>query len=246
MQKSSSDFLSPCCTPTFTGILFDLDGTLLDTALDFEYAIQQLASDLSLSSSIIPLPSITISRDFSIDSLRYAVNNGVEAIIKLAFNIEKNHPHYGLLSETFLSHYLKCLGQHVVLFPGILECLSQLNTAKIPWGIVTNKLQKFTLPLIEKLSILQQAQIVVSGDTLVHTKPHPAPLEYACKKMNMNPRHTLYVGDAQRDVQAAQAAHMPCVVATYGYISPQDQPYSWGANYYITHAEQLSALLFKL
>lgn len=217
----------------FSGILFDLDGTLLDTAPEFETALklvlQEEKQNIALSSQAI----------------RIAVNHGIQNLITLGFNIHPDHHRYEILSHRLLQHYSNQLGQQAILFPGIIECLSQLNHHQIPWGIVTNKFEKFTLPLVDKIPDLKGAQIIVSGDTLEHAKPHPAPLEYACKKMCLKPHQTLYVGDAQRDMQAAQAAGMPCVLATYGYLSPNDTPHTWGANYSIDHADQLLKIIIR-
>lgn len=211
----------------FSGILFDLDGTLLDTAPEFEYALRQTLQEEKQNASL------------SSQAIRSAVNDGIHGLIVLGFNIHADHHRYEIIKNCLLTHYFNQLGQHSVLFPGIMECLLHLNHHQIPWGIVTNKPEKFTLPLVNNIPDLCGAQIIVSGDTLEHAKPHPAPLQYACKKMKLNPNETLYVGDAQRDMQAARAAGMPCVLATYGYLSPNDSPYSWRANYHIDHADQL-------
>ena len=108
---------------------------------------------------------------------------------------------------------------------------------------MTNKFEKYTLALIEKMPLLQTAKIVVSGDTLAYAKPHPAPLHYACDKMKLAPINTLYIGDAKRDIDAALAAGMPCALATYGYLSPQDEPNSWGAHYHIQDVKDLMKLI---
>lgn len=217
----------------FSGILFDLDGTLLDTAPEFEYALKRVLQEEKKNS---PLSS---------QAVRIAVNHGIEGLIHLGFQIYPTDPNYTILSQRLLAHYFTELGQHSILFPGIIECLSQLNHHDIPWGIVTNKPEKYTLALVKAMRDLQQAKIIVSGDTLEHAKPHPAPLQYACKKMQLKPNTMLYVGDAQRDMQAARAAGMPCVLARYGYLSPQDTPHSWGANYHIDHADQLLSIIIS-
>lgn len=205
----------------FSGVLFDLDGTLLDTAPDFEFCLNQLLREENQ-------PSV------SSKAVRIASNYGLLGILTLGFGETlKNYP-YTELENRLSDYYAQHLGQYSVLFPGIESCLNHLNKHEIPWGIVTNKLKRFTIPLVEKIAIFDKAQAVVSGDTLTVSKPDPAPLQYACTKMNLNPHETVYIGDAQRDMQAAIAADMPCVVATYGYLSATDRPDTWGADY-ISH-----------
>lgn len=217
-------------TQKFLGVLFDLDGTLLDTAPDFEFCLNQLLQEEKESA-------------LTSGSIRLAVNDGVLKMLALGFGNGLQKERYEDLEKRFLHYYLTHLGNHSVLFPGIASCLAQLNEHHIPWGIVTNKLEKFSLPLVKKIPDFKEAKIIVSGDTLAFAKPHPAPLQYACEKMNLNPADTLYVGDAQRDMQAAIAAGMPCVLATYGYIAPNEPTKTWGAHYSIDHADHLFKII---
>lgn len=221
----------------FSGILFDLDGTLLDTAPEFKVGLNRLLEEENQ-----PLLPDTLP----IHALHVAVNHGLAALVQLGFGSDLESSYSKRLIDRLSYHYFNQLGQYSTLFPGIKECLTQLNTYDIPWGIVTNKFQKYTLALLTKIPLFQAAQVVVSGDTLAYAKPHPAPLHYACDKMNLARAKTLYVGDAKRDMEAAIAAGMPCALATYGYLSPQDEPDSWGAHYYIHHPEHLIKLVMGL
>lgn len=220
----------------FSGILFDLDGTLLDTAPEFKVCLNQLLQEESrpILSDKLPPYALTV-----------AVNHGLEALIQLGFGYDLESSYFEMLKNRLSDYYFNQLGQYSILFPGIQLCLDHLNNHQIPWGIVTNKFQKYTLALIEKIPLFQSAQIVVSGDTLAYAKPHPAPLYHACDKMNLALAKTLYVGDAKRDMEAAIAAGMPCALATYGYLSPDDELHKWGAHYHIHHPERILELMIR-
>lgn len=218
----------------FSGILFDLDGTLLDTAPEFKAALNILLKEEKQSA---------LAEDLPAHIFNVAVNNGLSGLIDLGFGTGLDTAYHTALKSRLAEFYYSHLGQFSTLFPGISECLNQLKEWGIPWAIVTNKFQKFTLPLVEKITELQQAQVIISGDTLAYSKPHPAPLQIACEKMKICPTKSLYVGDAQRDVEAARAANMPCVLATYGYLSPDDSIDNWGAQYAISQAQELTKLI---
>ena len=218
----------------FSGVLFDLDGTLLDTAPEFKVALNQL-----LQAENKP----TLTDELPAHALGVAVNNGLAGLIKLGFGADLDPTYYETLITRLSKHYFNQLGEMSTLFPGMALCLEQLKTHNSPWGIVTNKPQKFTLPLIKKISQFRESKVIVSGDTLAYSKPHPAPLYYACEKMKLDTHNVLYVGDAKRDMEAAIAANMKCALAAYGYLSPDDPLHSWGANYHLEQAEQLIKLI---
>lgn len=200
-------------TDPIRAVLFDLDGTLLDTAPDLVSALNTVRVEQGRE----PLP---------FDLARTQVSHGSSGLIRLGFPDLSGDP-----LETLRLRLLEVYSQHLAvgtrLFEGCQQVLDHLAGLDIPWGIVTNKPGFLTQPLLVKLNLQQQAACVVSGDTLPQRKPHPAPLLLAASQLEIAPGHCLYVGDAQRDVQSARAAGMPVLVARYGYLGPADDPQSW-------------------
>ncbi len=201
-------------------VLFDLDGTLLDTAPD-------LANVLNLMRHERQLPALPLSL------IKPAVGSGSQAMVKLAFDMDNTHPEYPSLVETFFSHYMNSLANETTLFPGMDAVLIHLERNNIRWGIVTNKPARFTNVLLDALQLTQRSACVVSGDTLDKRKPHPAPILHACDLIGCDPASTLYIGDTVTDVMASKAAGTIALAALYGYISPHDDPTSWQADGYI-------------
>lgn len=201
-------------------ILFDLDGTLADTAPDLAYALNQVRREYGL----LPLEYMKI---------RTVVSLGGAAMIKLAFDKTEADTEYTTLRDRFLEIYSQNILRETCLFPGIERVLDILEANNRNWGIVTNKPGWLTGPLLEKLKLQQRAQCVISGDTLPFSKPRPEPLLHACKLMNCLPAETAYVGDAERDIEAGRNAGMPTVIAGYGYIGEDIALDSWGANWTI-------------
>lgn len=211
---------------TFKACLFDLDGTLLDTAPEFTICLNQMLKKYQR-------PSITEA------FLKSAVSKGAKNMLKHSFQIEDDdHKIDDLLTE-FLTLYQNMLGAHTRFFPGIEKVLETFNQKNIPWGIVTNKTERFTKPLIKQFPLLTQAQCLVMGDTLEHAKPHAAPVLHALKHLPSSAKHTLYVGDAATDVIASKNAGVKSVVVSYGYIHPEEDLSTWDADYIIHHAEEL-------
>lgn len=147
-----------------------------------------------------------------------------------AFGMTVDDPAFPELRERFLSLYEANLDLETRLFPGMPEVLERLEADGHTWGIVTNKIERLTLPLIRSLRLAERAACVVCGDTVEHSKPHPAPMLHACQLINSPPAQTLYVGDAENDVIAGRTAEMHTLVARYGYIGNEDEPDSWGAD----------------
>ncbi len=203
--------------PVIDTVLFDLDGTLADTAPDLANALNALRSEHALP----PLP-------FS--KLRPLVSRGADALVRIGLNITEGHPERQMFREQLLAHYRQNLAVESTLMPGIPELLARLDELQIRWGIVTNKPAWLTDPLLDALKVSARTCCVVSGDTATHAKPHPAPMFEAMRLSGTTPDRTLYVGDAQSDVQAARAANVTCLVMLYGYIGPDELPYSWGAD----------------
>lgn len=215
-------------------VLFDLDGTLLDTAPEFTDAVNTLRAEHRL----LPV---------SLEHIRSSVSHGSKEVIKTAFNLSEQHSDFSLLQHRFLNLYQARLGNHTLFFPGILELLLKLDEHKIKWGIVTNKPDFLTQPLLEKLGLKNRAHCIVSGDTLTVSKPDPLPILYACEKIGVLPQNCYYVGDAERDILAGKASGMMATfLALYGYLSPKDTPNTWGADYAIQHPKEIWDHLSKL
>ncbi|MDM8568747.1 phosphoglycolate phosphatase [Thiotrichales bacterium HSG1] len=197
-------------------ILFDLDGTLLDTAPDLAYALNQVLTEQQQK----PLP---------FEQIRPWVSHGGRTMIKNGFvgcEIDIDFIH-----QRFLAIYSSHIADKSVFFPDMEAVLTDLESQGLQWGIVTNKPAWLTEPLLKKLNLANRSACNVSGDTLAQNKPHPAPLLYACKLLNTTPESCVYVGDAERDVEAGKRAGMKTLIAAYGYIGTDDKPEQWGANY---------------
>lgn len=188
------------------GVLFDLDGTLLDTAPDMGGALNELLAECGE-------PALPAGR------IRPCVSNGAAALVRLGF-ADADPARHERLRLRFLELYSRRLARETRLFPGGDELLCALETAGVPWGIVTNKPGWLTDPLLEALGLAARASVVVSGDTLAEKKPHPAPLQHAAARIAVAPAAIAYLGDAERDMVAARAAGMRAVAATWGYVDP--------------------------
>jgi N-acetyl-D-muramate 6-phosphate phosphatase len=212
-------------------VLFDLDGTLADTAPDLAYVL-----NLQLRAHGCPQLPVT--------ALRPYVSHGARGMLRAGFGLEAGDADYGALRDEFLDLYERNLFRETRLFPGMAELLDGLDRRAIAWGIVTNKLERFTLPLIQALGLGARAGCVISGDTAPRAKPHPDPLFEASRRLGVEPNECSYVGDDERDVQASQAAGMTPVVALYGYLGDGRPPQEWGARAYIEHPLELLKLLW--
>jgi 2-phosphoglycolate phosphatase len=201
-------------------VLFDLDGTVLDTAPDMVGALNALRHEHSL----VALPFATI---------RSAVSHGAARVVKAGFP-EADADSQVALQQRFLQLYRGSLSRETKLFPGMDQVLAALAGWRIKSGIVTNKAAWLTDPLLEELGLLDRFACVVSGDTLAERKPHPLPLLHAATLAGVAPGECIYVGDAERDVQAAHAAQMPAVVANYGYLRSDEDSSTWGGDGYLS------------
>lgn len=198
------------------GILFDLDGTFADTAPDLGAAINHVRSLHTLS----PLP---------LEVLRPQASHGSVGLIGLAFGVSPEDPDFNALRDDFLTYYTAHICNHTKLFDGISQLIDYIEKHEIPWGIVTNKPHRFTLPLMQALRYADRASCLVSGDTCAHAKPHPMPMLHAARLMGVAPEDCLYLGDDKRDMEAANAAQMRGVIAQYGYIDPSADLDAWRA-----------------
>ena len=215
------------------GVLFDLDGTLADTAPDLAAAVNRMRHERGLE--MVPL-----------ERLRPLASAGARGLIGGAFGIGPEHHDFAAMREEFLANYEADLCIETTLFPGIDAVLDELDARNVRWGIVTNKVARLTEPLIAQLGLDTRAGCVVSGDTTPHSKPHPAPLRYAAKALGLEPERLAYVGDDLRDVQAGFAAGMVTVAAAYGYCGNDLPPTQWHARHVVHSTGELQALLRDL
>lgn len=210
-------------------ILFDLDGTLIDSAPDLGAA----ANDMRLSRGLEPL---------SLGDYRAHAGSGARGMLRVAFGMAGDHPEYESYRMEFLHRYERCMLDRTQPFLGVSELLQSLAARKMPWGVVTNKAERFALPLVAALPVLAKAATVVGGDTTAHAKPHPEPLLEAARRLGLPPASCAYVGDDARDIAAGKAAGMMTVAAGYGYLGPDADISCWGAHADVLHPLELLKL----
>jgi len=215
---------------TFGAVLFDLDGTLVDTAPDMVAVLD----DLQKMEGQVPLPYATA---------RAQVSNGAAGLIHLAFP-DADEANHERLRLQYLENYQEAVCVHSALFPGLAELLDILDAEQYPWGVVTNKPARMTDPLLTGLGLGLRAACAISGDTLEQRKPHPAPLLLGSEQTGVAPERTVYVGDAARDIEAGRAAGMITIAVEYGYIS-DDDPQSWNADHTVADTGELTTMLLK-
>ena len=211
-------------------VLFDLDGTLIDSAPDLGAAADKMRTDRGL-------PSLPPER------YRPMAGAGARGMIGVAFGFAPDHPDYEALREEFFVNYESCMTQRTTAFDGIASLLDELASRGLPWGVVTNKAARFTEPLTRAMPLFTSAAAVISGDTTPHAKPHPAPLLEAARRLGIAPQRCVYVGDDQRDIVAGHAAGMGTVAAAYGYLGNAADTGDWGAHAVILAPLQLLVLL---
>lgn len=204
----------------FTGVkavLFDLDGTLIDSAPDLAAAADKLRTDRGLP----PLPY---------EAYRPMAGAGARGMVGVAFGVTPEDAEFIPLRDEFLTNYERCMTERTHAFAGVAELLAALQTRQLAWGVVTNKAARFTEPLTQGMPLFATAQAVVSGDTTPHAKPHPAPLLEAARRIGVDPAQCVYVGDDERDIVAGRAAGMATVAATYGYLGAKVDTATWNAD----------------
>jgi 2-phosphoglycolate phosphatase len=209
-------------------ILFDLDGTLADTAPDLAAAVNLLRTARGLEPT-------------AYDILRPTASAGARGMIGASFGLKPEDAGYSELREGFFDNYQAAMAVHSSLFPGVLDLLAGIEAAGLQWGIVTNKPARFTDPLLPQIG-LGHAACVVSGDTTAHAKPHPAPLLEAAARLGLAPEQCWYVGDDLRDIEAGKAAAMPTIAAGWGYCGPLE-PQAWQADYLFVQPVEILALM---
>ena len=207
-------------------VLFDLDGTLIDSAPDLAGA----ANALREKRGLVPL---------ALERYRAHTGSGARGMLRVAFDIEPGHDAFDDLKRQFFTEYQERLTLQTGLFDGVDRLIGALLEAGLPWGVVTNKGTRFTEPLTQAIPLFASAGAVISGDTTPHTKPHPAPLLEAARRLGLPPSDCLYVGDDLRDIQAGRSAGMRTVAALYGYLGADADVAAWGADRTITEPIEL-------
>ena len=214
-------------------VLFDLDGTLLDTVDDFLAIILSMRQQRGLPDAPLHL-------------IRSTVSDGSAGMLCAAFSITPEHTDFNALRDEFLQRSQQELGRHARPFPGISSLLDWLDAEGLPWGVVTNKMSCFSIPLLEAVGLAERCASLVCPDQVSQGKPHPEPLFKACAEMGVAPGRSVYVGDHLRDIQAGRAAGMRTVAALYGYLPPGDDPQQWNADFNIENVAALRPWLEQL
>ena len=198
-------------------VLFDLDGTLVDSAPDLGAAADKMRTDRGMPA-------------YPLERYRPMAGAGARGMLEIAFGLAPDHADFAAMKEEFFVHYENALTERTFAFEGVEELIAQLLARNIKWGVVTNKAARFTLPLTAQMPLFGSAGAIISGDTTPHAKPHPEPVLEAARRMAVDPRYCVYVGDDLRDIIAGRAAGMWTVAARYGYLGKANEIEEWGAH----------------
>jgi phosphoglycolate phosphatase len=217
---------------TLTCVLFDLDGTLVDTAPDLIACLNRALEQHGFAQ--VPEQQV-----------RPMISFGAEAMIKQSSAAKAFASHARIL-ETMLNIYENNIVQHGGFFHGMVETLLDIEARGLKWGIVTNKQQRFTQPLAKALNLTERAACIISGDTTHKSKPHPEPMWEACRRADVKPEQCVFIGDALHDITAGKNANMKTLAAVYGYLTANDAPEQWGANALVESPAQISAWIEKV
>ena len=211
-------------------VLFDLDGTLIDSAPDLGAAVDKMRTARGLTS--LPL-----------EHYRPMAGAGARGMLGLAFGMAPEHPDYEAMKEEFFVNYESCMTERTRIFDGVVSLIDSLVAQGLPWGVVTNKSNRFTDPLTAAMPLFSTAGAIVSGNTTPHAKPHPEPLFEAARRMSVDPSRCVYVGDDERDIMAGRAAGMHTVAARYGYLGEGADVSRWGAHAEVNSVIEILKLL---
>jgi N-acetyl-D-muramate 6-phosphate phosphatase len=211
-------------------VLFDLDGTLIDSAPDLGAAVDRMRIRRGMPS--LPL-----------EQYRSMAGAGARGMLGVAFGMAPGHHDFESMREEFFVSYESAMTERTRVFDGVSELIARLQEQGRLWGVVTNKSARFTLPLTGRMPLFATSATVVCGDTTPHAKPHPAPLLEAARQLKLPPERCVYVGDDERDVVAGRAAGMGTVAATYGYLGSNNDVTRWGADAHISDPLELIPLL---
>lgn len=208
-------------------VLFDLDGTLVDTAPDLIACLNKALKTHGFD-------------EVSSDELKPYISYGAVAMISNCVEHADQQTQEQIL-DTMLDCYQNNIAEHSRFFPGITETLDTIESLGLKWGIVTNKRERFTTPLVKALKLTERAACIISGDTSANCKPHPEPMLTACKQANVKPEECVYIGDAVHDIDAGKSVNMKTLAAIYGYLKADDNPHTWGADALIESPAQLTS-----
>ncbi|AAZ35068.1 N-acetylmuramic acid 6-phosphate phosphatase MupP [Pseudomonas savastanoi pv. phaseolicola] len=211
-------------------VLFDMDGTLLDTAPDFIAIAQAMLADRNL-----PAVPDKLIRD--------EVSGGARAMVAATFTMSPEDPQFEALRLEFLERYQRDCAVHSRLFDGMGELLVDIEKAGLIWGVVTNKPVRFAQPIMEQLGLAERSAVLICPDHVTHSKPHPEPMILACKMLDLDPASVLFVGDDLRDIESGRDAGTKTAAVRYGYIHPDDNPDHWGADVVVDHPLELRKVL---
>ena len=198
-------------------VLFDLDGTLADTAPDLIAALTRAMHNHGFGSPVA-------------DDVQPYISYGAAAMVRESLNGSYTEQTHRQILDTMLNDYQQHIAVQTTLFSGMCEVLNTLETKGIKWGVVTNKLKRFTNPLMDALHLTARAACIISGDTTAKSKPHPEPMLTACREAGVKPEQCLYIGDSAHDIEAGRSVNMKTLAAAYGYLKPVDDPNNWGAD----------------
>lgn len=211
-------------------VLFDMDGTLLDTAPDFIAIAQAMLADRNL-----PAVPDKLIRD--------EVSGGARAMVAATFAMPPEDPQFEALRLEFLERYQRDCAVHSKLFDGMDELLTDIEKAGLIWGVVTNKPVRFAQPIMERLGLAERSALLICPDHVTHSKPHPEPMILACRMLDLDPASVLFVGDDLRDIESGRDAGTKTAAVRYGYIHPDDNPDHWGADVVVDHPMELRKVL---
>ncbi|MDP3876893.1 MAG: HAD-IA family hydrolase [Methylobacter sp.] len=211
---------------TLSCVLFDLDGTLIDTAPDL---ISCLNHAFNVYGFAAPVTEV----------IKPFISYGVAAMIN-ASRPDLDETLKAEILDTMLNHYQHNIAEHTIFFAGMVDTLAAIEAQGLKWGVITNKRKRFTDPLMDALNLTERAACIVSGDTTANSKPHPEPMLLACKQAAVDPKQCVYIGDALHDITAGKNAQMKTLAAVYGYLKPGDAPETWGADALIESPPHLS------
>ncbi|UZJ61838.1 N-acetylmuramic acid 6-phosphate phosphatase MupP [Pseudomonas sp. KU26590] len=211
-------------------VLFDMDGTLLDTAPDFIAICQAMLAERGF-----PHVDDKLIRD--------EVSGGAKAMVSAAFAMSPEAPEFEALRLEFLARYQTDCAVHSTLFDGMAELLADIEKANLIWGVVTNKPVRFAQPIMEQLGLSERSAVLICPDHVTKSKPDPEPLLLACKMLDLDPASVLFVGDDLRDIESGRDAGTKTAAVRYGYIHPQDNPDHWGADVVVNHPLELRRVL---
>ena len=198
-------------------VLFDLDGTLLHTAPDLTTALNKALAHFNFP-------------EVSVNTITPYISYGAAVMIDTALEQEVPETIKAEILVWLLNYYENHIADKTELYTGMAELLTSLETMGIPWGVVTNKRERMTHPLMQALNLTERSACIICGDTTAYSKPHPEPMLTACRQIQVSPEECLYIGDAEHDITAGKAANMKTLAATYGYLKPDDKPQDWGAD----------------